>query len=156
MGIKNHWDQDNRIPQEDGYHRLPPVHPCFNESSGKRIGGDHDAHANPERSDVPGRPGAFSLLLFIALLCTVSLGSSWAASATNTADAAKKERATVTFSQPVHLMEATLKGQYLFVHDDVAMARGEACTYVYEGDSEIPAKLVVAFHCIPVARSKAA
>jgi hypothetical protein len=96
-----------------------------------------------------------TLLLFIALLCTVSLGSSWAVSATN-ADAAKKERATVTFTEPVHLMEATLKGQYLFVHDDVAMARGEACTYIYEGNSEIPAKLVVSFHCIPVARGKAA
>lgn len=97
-----------------------------------------------------------TLLLFVALLCAVSLGSSWVASATNTAEAAKKERATVTFSQPVHVMEATLKGRYLFVHDDVAMARGEECTYVYEGDAEISAKLVVAFHCIPVARSKAA
>lgn len=96
-----------------------------------------------------------TLLLFIALLCTVSLGSC-TASATNIADAAKKQRARVTFSQPVDVMEATLKGQYLFVHDDLAMARGEACTYIYEGDAEIAAKLVVAFHCMPVARNKAA
>lgn len=95
-----------------------------------------------------------SFILFTLILFTVSLSNSWSTSAGNTADAAKKERATVTFSQPVHLMDVELKGQYLFVHDDLAMARGAACTYVYEGDSEIPSKLIVSFHCTPIARSK--
>ena len=53
--------------------------------------------------------------------------------------AARKEQAVTNFSQPVKLMGVTLKGEYLFVHDDAAMARGETCTFVYKGDAEIPA-----------------
>jgi hypothetical protein len=53
------------------------------------------------------------------------------------------------------LRGVTLKGEYLFVHDDAAMQRGEACTYVYEGTAPIPKKLVVSFHCVPVQRAKA-
>jgi hypothetical protein len=97
-----------------------------------------------------------SFLLFIALLCAVTLSSSSAPSVTNAANAAKKERAVMTFNQPVKLMGVTLKGEYLFVHDDEAMARGEACTFVYKGNAEIPAKLVVSFHCVPAARAKVA
>ena len=74
-----------------------------------------------------------SFLLFIALLCAVTLSSSSAPSVTNAANAAKKERAVMKFNQPVKLMGVTLKGEYLFVHDDEAMARGEACTFVYKG-----------------------
>ena len=95
-----------------------------------------------------------SFLLFIALLCAVTLSSSTAPSVTNAASAAKKERAVMTFTQPVTLMGVTLKGEYLFVHDDQAMARGEACTFVYKGDAELPNKLVVSFHCTPVPRAK--
>ena len=47
-----------------------------------------------------------SFLLSIALLCAVTLTSSSAPSGTNAANAAKKERATITFSQPVILMGA--------------------------------------------------
>jgi hypothetical protein len=50
-------------------------------------------------------------------------------------------------------MGMALKGDYLFVHDDAAMARGEACTYVYKGNAEVPDKLVVSFHCTPVPRT---
>jgi hypothetical protein len=95
-----------------------------------------------------------SFLLFIALLCAVALSSSSAISVTNAANAAKKERAVMKFDQPVKLMGVTLKGEYLFVHDDEAMARGEACTFVYKGFAEIPKKLVVSFHCTPAARGK--
>jgi hypothetical protein len=96
------------------------------------------------------------LPFFIALLCTVTLSSSSTPSAANTVNAAKKERAVTKFSQPSQLRGVTLNGQYLFVHSDEAMMRGEACTYVYAGDAEIPNKLVVSFHCTPVARAKAA
>jgi len=58
------------------------------------------------------------------------------------------------FDQPVKLMGATLKGEYLFVHDDEAMARGEACTFVYKGEAENPNNLVVSFHCTPAVRGK--
>ena len=57
------------------------------------------------------------------------------------------------FNQPVTLMGLTLRGEYLFVHDDGAMARGEACTFVYKGVAEIQDKLVVSFHCTPVPRA---
>ena len=36
------------------------------------------------------------------------------------------------------------------------MARGEACTFVYNGVADISKNLVVSFHCAPVARAKAA
>ena len=97
-----------------------------------------------------------SFLLFIAFLCAVTLSSSSAPSVTNAANAVKKERAVMKFNQPVELMRLTLKGEYLFVHDDAAMARGEACTFVYEGLAETPNKLVASFHCTPAARDKVA
>jgi hypothetical protein len=67
-----------------------------------------------------------SLLLLGALLCAVALSST--AVGSKAANTAKKQKATVLFNEPVSLMGVTLKGQYLFVHDDAAMARGEACT----------------------------
>ena len=98
-----------------------------------------------------------SFLLFIALLCAVALSSGSApsaANAVNAGNAAKRERAVVKFNQPVKVMGVTLKGEYLFVHDDEAMARGGACTFVYKGVAEIPNKLVVSFHCTPAPRAK--
>ncbi|MDQ5845757.1 MAG: hypothetical protein M3539_10740 [Acidobacteriota bacterium] len=97
-----------------------------------------------------------SFVLFIALLCAVTLGSSLTSPVINAASAAKKERAMTTFNDPVKLMGITLKGDYLFVHDDEAMARGESCTFVYKGEAETPRKLVVSFHCIPIVRDKVA
>ena len=94
-----------------------------------------------------------SSLLFIALLCALTLSSS-APSVSSAANAAKKDRAVTRFDQPVELMGVTLKGEYLFVHDDAAMMRGEACTFVYKGVAETLKNLVVAFHCEPAARGK--
>jgi hypothetical protein len=93
-----------------------------------------------------------SLLLLIALLFAVALSSSVTVSKATAP--AKKQRSVVLFNEPVQLMGVTLKGQYLFVHDDAAMARGEACTFVYKGEAEIDSKLVVSFHCTPVQRQK--
>ena len=59
------------------------------------------------------------------------------------------------FDRPVKLMGVTLKGEYLFVHDDEAMSRGEACTFVYKGLTETPKKLITSFHCTPAARNTA-
>lgn len=97
-----------------------------------------------------------SFLLFIALICAVTLSSSAASTGTTAANAAKKERAVMNFNQPVKLMGVTLKGQYLVVHDDLAMARGEACTFVYKGSAEVQSKLVLSFHCTPAERAKVA
>ena len=93
-----------------------------------------------------------SFLLFIALICAVTLSSSLTPSVTRAARAAKKQSAVMKFTQPVKLMGVTLRGEYLFVHDDLAMARGETCTFVYKGVSEVADKLVVSFHCTPVER----
>jgi hypothetical protein len=94
-----------------------------------------------------------SLLVLAALLCAVVLSSS-SAVATRAANPAGKQKATVQFNDPVRLMGVTLKGQYLFVHDDAAMARGEVCTFVYKGEAEIASKLVASFHCTPAQRLK--
>jgi len=66
------------------------------------------------------------------------------------AEAKNNERATVEFIQPVKLLSVILKGEYLVVHDDALMAKGEDCTYVYDRAG----KLVVSFHCTPVERQK--
>jgi hypothetical protein len=94
-----------------------------------------------------------SLLLVTALLLAVafSAGTSVVSKASNPA---RKQKATVQFNDPVRLMGKTLKGRYLFVHDDAAMARGEVCTFVYKGEAAIEGQLVVSFHCTPVARLK--
>ena len=94
-------------------------------------------------------------LLFIAMLCALTLTSSLTSPVTSAANAAKKEQAVMRFNEPVTLMGATLRGEYLFVHDDAAMARGEACTHVYEGTAEIQDKLVASFHCRPAIRARA-
>lgn len=92
----------------------------------------------------------FSLVLF----CTLIIGSaSWTSNAGN--ETARKQKAVARFNNPVVLHGVTLKGEYLFVHDDAAMQRGEACTYVYQGPAEVRNKLVVSFHCSPVQRAKA-
>jgi len=93
-----------------------------------------------------------SIAFFVIMLCALIIGSvSWE---TRASDAARKQSAVTNFERAVVLHGVTLKGQYLFVHDDAAMHRGEACTYVYEGNAPIPNKLVVSFHCLPVPRAR--
>lgn len=94
-----------------------------------------------------------SFFLLVALLFAVAVSSSSVVVTKATAPA-KKQKSVVLFNEPVMLQGVTLKGQYLFVHDDVAMARGETCTFVYKGEAEIASKLVVSFHCTPVTRQK--
>jgi len=94
-----------------------------------------------------------SLLLFVTLICAVVItGTSFA---TDKSPAARKHSAIAQFNQPVVVQGVTLKGEYLFVHDDAAMERGEACTRIYQGNAEIAANLVVEFHCVPIQRAKA-
>ena len=94
-----------------------------------------------------------SIAFFLVVLCALIIGSvSWDTQASNTT---RKQSAVTHFDRAVILHGVTLKGEYLFVHDDAAMQRGEACTYVYEGKAPVPKNLVVSFHCIPVQRMKA-
>jgi hypothetical protein len=93
-----------------------------------------------------------SLILLVTLLLAVTIsGSSLVASK---AAPAGKKQAVMKFNEPVRLLGVVLKGEYLFVHDDAAMARGEACTLVYKGNAPIASKLVVSFHCVPAQRLK--
>ena len=66
------------------------------------------------------------------------------------AEAKNNERATIEFTQTVKLLNVVLKGEYLVVHDEALMAKGEDCTYIYDRSG----KLVVSFHCTPVERAK--
>ena len=94
-----------------------------------------------------------SVAFFLVVLCALIIGSvSWETRASNTA---RRQSAVANFDRAVVVHGVTLKGQYLFVHDDAAMQRGEACTFVYEGNAAIAEKLVVSFHCVPVQRVKA-
>lgn len=93
-----------------------------------------------------------SLFILVALVAVVMLGAT--APAVTRSAATHKQKAVMRFNQPVNLYGATLKGEYLFVHDDDAMDRGEACTYVYKGTAERAGNLVVSFHCIPIERAK--
>lgn len=96
-----------------------------------------------------------SLFLFIAFLGALTLSTGIVPSVSNAANTAKKQRAVMKFSEPVQLMGAELKGEYLFVHNDEAMARGEACTYVYKGPAENVNNLAISFHCMPMAAPRA-
>lgn len=95
-----------------------------------------------------------NLFLFITSLCVLGLSISVAPSTSN-AGGPRTERAVMRFNQPVQLMDVTLNGEYLFVHDDDAMARGDACTFVYKGTGANARNLVVSFHCLPAERTKA-
>ena len=94
-----------------------------------------------------------TLVFFSVLMCALIVGSvSWSsAAATNVS----KQKAVTEFDNPVMLQGVVLKGTYLFVHDDAAMKRGEACTYIYKGEAEVRDKLVASFHCIHVERARA-
>jgi len=95
-----------------------------------------------------------TFVLFLALVGVAVLISTPAAGSKTLVG--NKQKATVLFNDAVILQGVTLKGEYLFLHDDAAMTRGEACTRVYKGSAEIPSKLIVAFHCVPVERAKSA
>jgi hypothetical protein len=93
-----------------------------------------------------------SFVLFVALLSALA----FCAFPSQSTATGPKHRATVRIVEPTLLQGAVLQGEYLFVHDDMAMQRGEACTYVYKGNAEVSDRLVASFHCIPEQRKKAA
>ena len=93
-----------------------------------------------------------NLILFVVLAAVVGLVAVPSLSRT----AGTKHRATIRLVDPVLLQDKLLdRGEYLFVHDDAAMARGEACSFVYKGGGEVREKLVASFHCMPEQRAKA-
>ena len=92
--------------------------------------------------------------VFISVvLCALLIGS--VASNSTAATDGQKRKAVAQFDNPVTVQGVVLKGKYLFVHDDAAMKRGDACTYIYKGEAEVRDKLVTSFHCIHVERTMA-
>jgi hypothetical protein len=85
-------------------------------------------------------------LLAGALLLAVS------AFAGSRTDQPKVQKAVLVFNEPIKLLGVILRGEYIIVHDDERMAKGEDCTYVYARENGQQGKLVVSFHCIPVER----
>ena len=70
----------------------------------------------------------------------------------SSASATRLESAVVEFTENVKVSNVILRGEYLFVHDEERMAKGEACTYIYRGKQLDEGKLVASFHCIHVDR----
>jgi hypothetical protein len=92
------------------------------------------------------------VVFLLAIAVTLAVGTF---SLQGASSSARKQMALAQFDKPVLVQGQVLKGQYLFVHDDVAMQRGEACTYIYKGDAPVRDRLVVSFHCIPAERAPA-
>jgi len=90
-------------------------------------------------------------LLIAATLVAAAMMTVGASPRHTTADAKGNDRATIELTETVKLMNVILRGQYLVVHDEALMAKGEACTYLYDKSG----KLVVSFHCTPIERPRA-
>jgi hypothetical protein len=89
-------------------------------------------------------------LLIAASMVAALVITIGAFAAHTSAEAKKNDRATIEFTQTVKLLNVVLKGEYLVVHDEAMMAKGEDCTYLYDKKG----KLVVSFHCTPIERPK--
>lgn len=89
-------------------------------------------------------------LLIAASMVAALMVTIGAFAAHTKAEAKKDDRATIEFTQTVKLLNVVLKGEYLVVHDEAMMAKGENCTYIYDRSG----KLIVSFHCTPVERPK--
>jgi len=94
----------------------------------------------------------FVFISFVMFGALVLSGGLWPSARGNPGP--RRESAVVEFTQTVKLQNVLLRGEYLIVHDEEAMQRGENCTYIYHGTRATPAQLVTSFHCIPVERAK--
>jgi hypothetical protein len=94
------------------------------------------------------------LTLLILFLSAAALTSGLLAP-TGRATAPARESAVVEFPVKVKLANVILKGEYVFVHDEEKMARGEDCTYIYTSKAGRPDALIVSFHCRPMQRVRA-
>ncbi|HLG17380.1 MAG TPA: hypothetical protein VJH03_23240 [Blastocatellia bacterium] len=93
--------------------------------------------------------------LFVSLsILVAAFVVSGVLSAQGSTNVFKKDQAVIQFTEPVKLLDVFLKGEYVFVHDDAKMAKGEPCTYVYKSLGGQQGKLVVSFHCVPIQRAK--
>lgn len=96
------------------------------------------------------------ITLAIVILAVVITGVAMAQDKKHAIHCDAGQMATIEIPQLVIFNGVFLKGTYVVVHDDVKMARGENCTYVYEYANNERGRLVTSFHCTPVHRERAA
>jgi hypothetical protein len=86
----------------------------------------------------------------ILVLSSLTVGGA----ASNGAHMSTRQWAIVNFTDPVTVRGHLLMGQYLIVHDDDRMAKGEPCTSIYRFDRERgPQNVEVEFACKPDQRA---
>src|SRR2546423_452996 len=94
----------------------------------------------------------FAISIFI-LAIVIWVGFAFAP--TTKAAGPRREKALVEFTETVKLQGVLLRGEYIFVHDEERMTRGEPCTYIYRNVNGQEGELVVAFHCVHMEHAKA-
>jgi GTP-dependent phosphoenolpyruvate carboxykinase len=92
-----------------------------------------------------------ALAIFILGLALFSGG---AFITTSKAETQRRESAVVEFPETVRLYGVFLRGEYVIVHDEERMARGEPCTYIYRSKNGVEGELITSFHCEHVDRAK--
>ena len=95
-------------------------------------------------------------IMFAILITTAVVTGLAMAQHHKTALVPRNESAAVEFPQTVLLNSVFLRGDYLVIHDEARMARGENCTYIYEYTNKVQGRLVTSFHCTPVERERVA
>ena len=102
----------------------------------------------------------FKLLFVMAALASISLMSQTslvkAAGTEGDKIMQRRESALVEFTSTVRLQGVLLRGEYIVVHDEALMAKGQPCTYIYRNNKGQEGELVASFHCIHVEREKVA
>lgn len=87
-------------------------------------------------------------LALLAGLIGVLSATGIATNGTNVAPT--KQWTVVNFTVPTRLGNDVMLGQYLIVHDDARMAKGEPCTTIYRfNPSRGPEEQIVEFMCVP-------
>ncbi len=93
---------------------------------------------------------------FVGALVLVGLAGA-GAFASGAKAAPTKQWSIVRFANPVRVNGDLLMGDFLIVHDDAKMARGEPCTTFYRFiPGKGPQEEVLAFHCRPTQRDTCA
>ncbi len=58
MRVEQHGRKHDQVAEQNGSDGLPPVHAAGDEARGQHVGGDADAHRDPERQVTIHSPGA--------------------------------------------------------------------------------------------------
>ena len=79
----------------------------------------------------------------------------FASTPSSKAEGPRREKAVVEFTQTVKLQGVLLRGEYVIVHDEERMMRGEPCTWIYRSNKGEEGELIASFHCVHVEAAKA-